>query len=32
MDNYTTYGFENLDNCWDTESNSTVVIKCENIT
>jgi phospholipase/lecithinase/hemolysin len=32
LDNYTTYGFENLDNCWDTISNSTVVIKCTNIT
>ncbi len=31
MDNYTAYGFENLDNCWDTESSSTVIIKCTNI-
>ncbi len=31
MDNYTAYGFENLDNCWDTESSSTVIIKCQNI-
>ncbi len=32
LDNYTAYGFENLDNCWDTESSSTVIIKCQNIT
>ncbi|CAF3440961.1 unnamed protein product, partial [Rotaria sp. Silwood2] len=32
MNNYTTYGFENLDNCWDTESNSTTLIKYKNIT
>ncbi|CAF2616667.1 unnamed protein product [Rotaria sp. Silwood2] len=32
MNNYAHYGFENLDNCWDTESISTVIIKCENIT
>jgi phospholipase/lecithinase/hemolysin len=32
MDNYINYGFENLDNCWDTESSSTVIINCKNIT
>jgi len=32
MDNYQDYGFENLDNCWDTESSSTVIINCQNIT
>lgn len=32
LDNYTAYGFENLDNCWDTDSNSTVIIKCSNTT
>jgi len=32
MDNYTAYGFENLDNCWDTESNTTVIINCQDIT
>lgn len=32
MDNYTAYGFENLDNCWDTESSTTVIINCKDIT
>jgi phospholipase/lecithinase/hemolysin len=32
MNNYTAYGFENLDNCWDTMSNSTVLRNCANIT
>ncbi|CAF1304182.1 unnamed protein product [Rotaria sp. Silwood1] len=32
INNYANYRFENLDNCWDTESNSTVIIKCQNIT
>ena len=31
MDNYTAYGFENLDSCWDMESNTTVIINCQNI-
>jgi phospholipase/lecithinase/hemolysin len=32
MNNYTAYGFENLDNCWDTESSSTVIVQCTNTT
>jgi phospholipase/lecithinase/hemolysin len=30
--NYITYGFENLDSCWDTITQSTVQILCQNIT
>ena len=30
LNNYMVYGFENLDHCWDTESFSTVIIKCNN--
>jgi phospholipase/lecithinase/hemolysin len=32
IENYTNYGFENLDSCWDTMTNSTVQIVCQNIT
>ncbi len=32
MENYTNYGFENLDSCWDTITNSTVQVLCQNIT
>ncbi len=32
MENYTNYDFENLDNCWDTMTYSTVQIVCQNIT
>ncbi|CAF1338471.1 unnamed protein product [Rotaria sordida] len=32
LDNYINYGFENLDNCWDTQSDSLVIIRCQNIT
>ncbi|CAF0907411.1 unnamed protein product [Adineta steineri] len=31
MNNYRNYDFENLDNCWDTITNSTIQIRCENI-
>ncbi|CAF1530740.1 unnamed protein product [Rotaria magnacalcarata] len=32
MNDYRKYGFENLDNCWDTETKSVVVINCQDIT
>ncbi|CAF0949712.1 unnamed protein product [Rotaria sordida] len=32
IDNYTQFGFENLDSCWDTISGSTVQVLCQNIT
>ena len=31
MDNYTNYGLENLDSCWDTTTSSTVQVRCRNI-
>jgi phospholipase/lecithinase/hemolysin len=32
IDNYTNYGFENLESCWDTITDSTVQVVCQNIT
>lgn len=32
MDHHSAYGFENLENCWDTESSSSVIIRCTDIT
>lgn len=32
LNNYASYGFENLDSCWDTKSQTTVIVRCENIT
>ena len=32
LNNYLSYGFENLDSCWDTKSQTTVIVRCENIT
>lgn len=32
MNDYNNYGFENLDNCWDTKTNFTIIINCKNIT
>ncbi|UJR19546.1 hypothetical protein I4U23_022676 [Adineta vaga] len=31
MDNYTNYGFENLDSCWDSITNSTIQIRCQDL-
>ena len=32
MENYTKYGFENLNSCWDTAMGSSVQVTCLNIT
>ena len=32
MDNYESYGFENLDSCWDTVSGATIKVLCPDIT
>ena len=31
LNRFLSYGFENLDPCWDTTSQSSVIIQCENI-
>ncbi|CAF1639659.1 unnamed protein product, partial [Adineta ricciae] len=32
LNDYLAYGFESLDNCWDTESGPTVIVNCKDIT